>query len=221
MQSSPKEPKASWSDELLRRLVACPLCDGLIELPTLDDGQVVICRRCKGGVYHKKPNSLERSLAVSIAGLCLLMPSLWLPMIGLSTLGLSNEATLIESLLLLINDGFYLIATCLFVFTIAIPLVRLLVVCYVVSAIRQQRFSPRLVVVFRAYRRLDSWSMLHVYMLGIVVSMYKLVSLADLTLGLGLLSLCGLLLCSTLLTVTLDEHLIWERLEEGLAAAHR
>jgi len=50
-------------------------------------------------------------------------------------------------------------------------------------------------------------------MLGIVVSMYKIDDLAELSLGVGLVSLILMLLCSILISLTLDKPLIWQKLE--------
>lgn len=202
-------------------LLACPLCDALTPKPEINEGQVVICRRCHSSLFAKKRNSLQRTLALSIAGLLLLIPAVTLPVIGLSTLGLFNQTTLIETLLLLIDDGFYFISGCFFLFAVAIPVSRLLVVCYVVVQIMRQQVTQQLVTLFRCYRQLEPWAMLHVYVLGLVVSMYKLVSLAELNVGLGLLSLGLLLICSTLVSVTLDEALFWRKLEGGLVTGNR
>jgi paraquat-inducible protein A len=46
--------------------------------------------------------------------------------------------------------------------------------------------------------------------------MYKLSSLADMTIDGGLISLIFLLLCSTLVSVTIDQHNIWHELEKSL-----
>jgi paraquat-inducible protein A len=58
--------------------------------------------------------------------------------------------------------------------------------------------------------------MVHVFFMGVIVSMYKLSSLADMTIDGGLFSLVLLLICSTLVSVTMDEHSIWEELEKSL-----
>jgi paraquat-inducible protein A len=57
--------------------------------------------------------------------------------------------------------------------------------------------------------------MLNVFLLGIVVSMYKLLDDTELTVNYGLLAFVLLLLCSTMVTVTLDQQYIWDKLERN------
>ncbi|MOA09323.1 Paraquat-inducible protein A [compost metagenome] len=56
--------------------------------------------------------------------------------------------------------------------------------------------------------------MLEVYLMGILVSIVKLVDMADLTLGIGLFCFIGLLLSQIWLEVTMSPHQIWEALED-------
>jgi paraquat-inducible protein A len=101
-------------------------------------------------------------------------------------------------------------------FTIAIPSVRLITALSISSCIKFNRVKPSLLVFFRSYHLLDTWTMVHVFFMGVIVSMYKLSSLADMTIDGGLLSLVLLLVCSTLVSVTMDEHSIWDELEKSL-----
>ena len=56
--------------------------------------------------------------------------------------------------------------------------------------------------------------MLNVFLLGIVVSMYKLLDDAELSVDYGLLAFVLLLICSTMASVTLDQHYVWQKLEK-------
>ena len=67
---------------------------------------------------------------------------------------------------------------------------------------------------FRAYHHLDNWAMLNVFMLGIVVSMYKLIDDTELTINLGLLTFSLFLICSTMASTALDQDSIWDKLED-------
>ena len=196
-------------------LLACPQCDGLSAKPVLKEGQKAICKRCGGKVLERKRDPIRRTLAVALAGLLLLFPAMVLPLIGVSAVGLFNQASLLDCIAILIQNGYFLIAVSLFIVTIAVPIVRLLAALYISWCIRTKRITPALVHFFRWYHQLDSWTMLHVFLLGIMVSMYKLVALAELSVGLGLIAFILLLVCSTLVSVTLDKHYIWEQLEAG------
>ncbi|WP_286264065.1 paraquat-inducible protein A [Thalassotalea atypica] len=204
------------SRQVIDNFNVCHLCDGLSITPAIKPGQKALCPQCNSTVYECKHNPIERTLAISLAGMLLYIPTLMLPIIGIGAAGIYNNASLFDCIALMINQGFYVIAFSLFMFTLAIPLVRLFSAFYISFAIYRKKVTPSLFVFFRSYHILDSWAMIHVFFFGIVVSMYKLVELADLSLEGGLLSLILLLLCSTLISVTMDHHHFWEHMEQAL-----
>lgn len=199
----------------INHLIACPLCDALCQQPETKEGQKVVCKMCGGKIYDHKVNSINRTFFIALAGLLIFLPAINLPLIGISAIGLSNQASLLDCVILFIHDGYPVIAFALFVFTVAMPLVKLGSAFYVAGSVKFNRINPSLLYFFRTYHQLDSWTMLHVFLLGIVVSMYKLVSMASLSIGLGFIAFVMLLLCSTLVSVTLDHHLIWHKLSEA------
>ena len=199
--------------ENLNHLIACPQCDAISVMPNINEGQVASCHRCGAKLLECKSDPINRTMAVSLAGLILLLPAVSLPLIGIHAAGLFNNASLIDCIALLIDGDFYLIAISLFIFTLAVPAVRLFAALYICWSLKFNRLSPSLLKFFRSYHHLDSWVMLHVFFLGLIVSMYKLISLAELSIGLGFFAFVLLLLCSTLISVTLDQHLVWKKLE--------
>jgi len=198
----------------LDSLIACKQCDGLFTLPKLKEGQKARCCHCGGTLTVFKRNSVERSMALSVAGLVFFVPAVSLPIFGISAAGNANEASLIESIVLAINNGDYIVATALFLFTIAIPLVRLIMSLVIHLSLRAQKNTAKLRTFFRSYQNLDSWAMVHVLLLGVIISMYKLGESSELQIGTGLVSLCLLLFCSTMLSITMDHQHIWQQLDE-------
>jgi paraquat-inducible protein A len=197
-------------------MVACNQCDSLLPIPMLSEGQNALCGCCGAFIFSKKKDSINRTIAVAIASLVLFFPATLLPIIGIGLAGLYNEASLLDCITLLINSRNYVIAFAVFMFTIAIPTVRIITALYITLCIKFNRVTPSLLVFFRSYHLLDTWTMVHVFFMGVIVSMYKLSSLADMTIDGGLFSLVLLLVCSTLVSVTMDEHSIWDELEKSL-----
>lgn len=193
----------------------CPACDAITEKVEIAEGHQAHCQRCDGVVIQRKVNPLNRTIAIACGGILLLVPALILPLFGVKAAGHSNQASLIDCLEILIEREQFIIATCLFLFTVAAPTIRLISALYVCLRIKLNWYSEGLLHFFRSYKQLDTWAMLNVLMLGMIVTMYKLFSLAELTLGLGLLAMSLFLLLSTLLSLTMDEHLLWDKLEQG------
>jgi paraquat-inducible protein A len=201
---------------VVNNMIACHQCDSLLPMPLLLEGQNALCGCCGAMLFSKKRDAINRTAAVAVAGLLLFFPATLLPIIGIGAAGLYNDASLLDCITFLINSRNYVLAFAVFMFTVAIPAVRLITALYISFCIKFNHVKPSLLVFFRSYHLLDTWTMIHVFLLGVIVSMYKLSSLADMTIDGGLLSLILLLLCSTLVSVTMDQHSVWDELEKSL-----
>ncbi len=195
------------------QLIACLQCDALYDTPILKQGQSAKCIRCGSILAERKVDSIERSFYWSLAGIMLSVPAILLPIMGVTLVGQYHHASLLDCILALIEHGFIMIATLVFLFTLAVPIVRLLGAFYITSSFKFNRLKPSLLHFFRAFHHLDNWAMLNVFMLGIVVSMYKLLDDTELSVNMGLLAFILWLICSTMAASSLDQDYIWQELE--------
>lgn len=196
-----------------KQLIACQQCDALYDTPMLKQGQSAICTRCGSMLTERKVDSIERSFFWSLAGIILSVPAILLPIMGVTLVGQYHHASLLDCILVLIDRGFIMIATLVFLFTLAIPVVRLLGAFYITYSFKFNRLKPSLLYFFRAHHYLDNWAMLNVFLLGIVVSMYKLLDDTELSVNMGLLAFILWLICSTMASSALDQDYIWQELE--------
>lgn len=196
-------------------LVACPQCDAVYEKPYLKQGQLSKCNRCGSTLVERKVNSINRSFYWSLAGLILMLPAILLPIMGVTLAGQFHEASLFDCILVLIDRGFFMIACLVFLFAIAVPIVRVTGALYLAYSFKFNRLKPSLLNFFRAYHHLDHWAMLNVFMLGIVVSMYKLIDDTELSINLGLVAFIFWLISSTMSAAALDQDYIWDKLEKA------
>lgn len=197
--------------------VACQQCDALYDKPQLKQGQLAKCNRCGSMLIERKVDFIDRSFNWSLAGLMLMLPAILLPIMGVTLAGQFHQASLFDCILVLIDRGFFMVACLVFLFAIAVPIVRLAGAFYISYCFKFNKLKPSLLNFFRAYHHLDHWAMLNVFMLGIVVSMYKLIDDTELSVNLGLLAFIFWLICSTMSTVALDQDCIWEKLEKTFA----
>ena len=186
----------------------------MYDRPTLKQGQNVKCSRCGGTIIERKVDSIERSFFWSLAGIILLFPAISLPIMGVTLMGQHHQASLLDCVLVLIDRGFFLIASLVFLFAIAVPIVRLFGAFYITYSFKFNKLKPSLLSFFRAYHHLGHWTMLNVFMLGIVVSMYKLLDDTELSVNMGLLAFIFWLISSTMASSTLDQDYIWQTLED-------
>ena len=196
----------------LKNWLACSDCDLLLERKDLAEGERASCPRCKNTLDERKKDTSNRTLAVACAGLISFIPAITQPLLGLQAVGLTNQASLTECIVSIYNSHLYLVSVLVTLFCIVIPLARLLIVCYLMILVKRNKQSQLGLRLYRYFHEWEEWGMLEVFMLGMIVALYKILGLASAIYGVGLISFAFLLLSATLVTQFLDEQYVWEKL---------
>jgi paraquat-inducible protein A len=106
-------------------LIACPECDSLQRSPTLPMGATARCARCGAVLYRRKRDSLDRVLALTIAGLILFMLANIYPFLTFRLETQRQETTLITGIIELYNQGMWIVAAVVLLTSIVMPLLEL------------------------------------------------------------------------------------------------
>lgn len=193
--------------------IACHECDLLYELPPLPEGSVAKCSRCGAVLQSHKRDSLDRTLSWTIAGLILFALANTYPFLALKSEGLVRETTLITGVEQLYKQDMRSVAVLVFLTSILFPLLQLVGTLYVLLPLKFNRLPWKMAPVFRFIRGIQPWSMMEVFMIGILVSAVKLAKMASVIPGLALYSFVILIFVMAAVAASLDPHLVWERLE--------
>jgi paraquat-inducible protein A len=194
--------------------IACHECDLLYELPPLPEGSVAKCSRCGGVLQRHKRDSLDRTLAWTIAGLILFVVANAFPFLDLKKGDLVRQTTLITGVLELYQQGMRSVAVLVFLTSILFPAVQLGGLLYLLLPLKVKLlpwWKPA--SVFRFIQRIHPWAMMEVFMVGILVSMVKLGKLAKVVPGIAIYSFAILIFVLAAAASSMDPHLIWDRLE--------
>ena len=195
-------------------LIACHECDLIHRVKPLPIKGVANCTRCGSVLYRHKPNSLERTLALSLAGLVLFVLANSFPFLALKMESQLHQTNLITGIKVLYTQGMQGLAVVVLLTTILAPLAQLLGMLYLLLPLRHDRVPLQFAPIFRLVRGLQPWSMMEVFMLGILVSVVKLAKMAQIVPGIAIFSFFGLIVVLTAATVSLDPHEIWHRWEK-------
>ena len=76
------------------QFIACHECDLIHKLPDIPDGGAARCLRCEATLYRPRKDSLNRTLALSIAGIILFVIANTFPFIGFNIQAQIRETTL-------------------------------------------------------------------------------------------------------------------------------
>jgi len=191
---------------------ACPECDLLLNRALPEIGEKALCPRCGHLLYRPRKQSIERTFALSVAGLIVIFPANLLPLIGIKLLGNSHDGTLWSGVIGLFNEGMWAVAILVFLSSILFPLTNIILSLLISAHLYFDKPNRYLGCWMRWLQHLDEWAMLEVYTLGIIVACVKLASTADLKLGFGLYAFVTLLLITAMLASSLDPYLFWQRI---------
>lgn len=198
---------------LHRMFIACDECDLLEAVPPLHAKSSAKCRRCGALLYRRRLRSVERTLALSVAGLVLLCIANFYPFLGFELQGDLIETTLIGGIELLYRNDKFAIAAVVFFTAILAPVLQLAATLYVFLPLHLNRRPRDMDRVFRWIQHLQPWAMIEVFTLGILVSMVKLSQMATIVPGIALWAFALLIVVLAFASAVMDPAQVWERLE--------
>ncbi len=195
-------------------LIACHGCDLLLTKIEAVAGKKHFCPRCHSVLIHKKVNSINKVLAISISGLIAYIPAIFLPLLTLHTMGMSQSGSIFDAFLSFYNQKYYIVATLVFITSVFFPLLNLSLLFSVSLQLKFRRYSQSLPFLFRAARHLDEWGMPDVYLIALLVTIVKISGIATIDYNIGFFCFIFLVLMARASTSALDPDVFWERIEE-------
>ncbi len=206
----------SHSDVSFDDLIACPGCDLLHHKRQLRTGEYARCERCNDVIQTCKPHTVDRTLAATLAALVLLLLSLFTPFLSLSRAGIESSISVLDSVQALWNSRMRWLGLMTLALIVLLPLTRFLLIGWVMWRLRFGRKVRRSMrMAFRWSLRLEPWAMADIFMVGVVVSLVKISTLANLQVGLAFWALLALIGVSLLISITLCKDTIWARLRQN------
>ena len=80
--------------------------------------------------------------------------------------------------------------------------------------LQKGRYRPWLVPVARGIFLAQNWAMVEVFIIGVIVSLVKIMAMATVVLGISFWAYTAFAICFTLAVANLDRYQCWERIEE-------
>jgi len=200
---------------MTKSLIACHECDLIHQVQPLPDGGAARCVRCDALLYYQKKDSLDRTLSLTIAGLVLFIVANTFPFLAMKSGGLVRETTLITGIKGLHHQGMEALALLVLLTSILVPFVQIAGMLYVLVPLKVNRVPRNLALVYRFLRSVQPWSMMEVFMLGILVSYVKLGKMAKIVPGLALYSFVVLIFVLAGAAASMDPRIVWDRLGDS------
>lgn len=191
-------------------LAVCPTC---AMVSPVTAGR---CPRCGTHLHLRKPASIQTTVALMLAAAALYVPSHLLPVMTTMELGVVTHNTIIKGMMTFWNTGAYPIAIVIFTASILIPLLKIGALTWLcLAATGKVHPSPTaLGRLFWLTELLGRWSMVDIFVVGILVSLVQLGNYMSITPGPGALAFAGVVMLTMFAAMSFDPRLLWDRLDE-------
>ena len=194
-------------------ILACPDCDLLNRFPTVTQ-RTHLCLRCGAVLYRHRPDSIDRSLALTCAALILFIISNSFPFLAMKSGGFIQQTTLISGIVELWRQELYALAAVVMLTCLAVPLTQMTGLLYILAPLKwAKRPAPRAHRVFRLILHATPWGMMEVFMLGILVALVKLGKMATIVPGISAFSFVVLIFVMAWAVSNLNPAELWDRLD--------
>ncbi|MGF6756391.1 paraquat-inducible protein A [Paraburkholderia sp. GAS42] len=190
-------------------LIACHECDALFRKPRLDRRAMARCPRCKATLYRSASTRIDSIVAMTLAALITFLVAQAFPIVELETSGITSQTTLFGAIVALWNEDMQIVAVMVFCSTTLFPLTELLALLYVLVPVRAGYVPPLFNLVLRAIQFVRPWGMIEVFMLGVLITIVKMTSLARVTPEAALFAF-GVLTLMFAVVVTFDPRTLWD-----------
>jgi paraquat-inducible protein A len=190
-------------------LIGCHRCD-LVNLA----GHGERCMRCRTPLSFRKAGSIGHSAAFLIAAAVLYIPANVFPVMSITELGSATPYTIMGGIVELIDANLWPLALLVFFASITIPLMKLLILAYMLWQTKAGR-TEHLLGRTRAYRLIKfvgRWSMIDVFMISILVALVRFGQFTSIRAEAGAPCFAAVVVLTMFAVDGFDPRLMWDRL---------
>ena len=191
---------------------SCHTCALLVARPAT--GQPWACPRCDSAVHGlRRHDSIARTWALLTTASLLLIPANLLPVMTVVRFGQGEPSTILAGVAHLLRDGAVPLALLVLFASVVVPLAKIIaLVMLLVTTQRGSNWRTRdRTVLYRVTEAVGAWSMLDIFLVGILVALVRMDALASVSPGLGASFFGAAVVLTMLAAHSFDPRLIWDR----------
>ena len=175
------------------------------------------CPVCDEPLHQRKPNAFKRTLSLTLASLFFFIPANIFPIMKTVSLTTYENNTIIDGIFYFFEHSEYFVGIVIFLASVFVPIFKIIVLLTLLYSVHT-RSTWRLVDKVRFYRiihLIGKWSMLDIFVIGLMISMVQFGELAQVTTGLAAISFCAMVLLTMFATESFDTRLLWDKDTNG------
>jgi paraquat-inducible protein A len=174
------------------------------------------CPRCGAKLHWRRPNSIQTTWALVVAAAICYIPANALPVLATTTLGSTEDDTIIGGVIFLYASGSWPLALIVLIASVMIPLGKLLALGYLLTQVQRGRVRNRHESqrIYRIVEIIGRWSMLDVFVDAFVVALVQLQPLMSVEPGPGVVFFMAVVILTMLAAQAFDPRLLWDSAPE-------
>ena len=204
-------PESDPAGAAAARALGCEACQLLV--PASLEG--TRCPRCGAALDRRKPDLLRRTAALTAAALVLYPAGLIIPMTRSVEPGGLMQRNVIDGIAELFQHGFWYLGVLLFTVSVAIPVLKLLVLGWMMLRVKVPR-AKGLVLrtkIYRLIKEINRWSFMDPFIVALTAPLMAYPGIADVHTGAGALPFALVVVLTMLASHCFDTRLMWDAAE--------
>lgn len=191
-------------------LTACPTCRKVHRSPAY--GEEAYCSRCHSRLHSRKPDSIQRTAALLITGMLLYIPANIYPIMVTEYFGRPDENTIITGIITLWTHGSYLVASVVFAASVVVPIMKFLVIIYLLWSVHRRSTLARRekVHLYHITEFIGPWSMVDVFVVALLVALIQMGGIATVRPGIAAIAFASMVAVTMLSAMAFDPRLLWD-----------
>lgn len=204
-------PALGYAVKYVANTIVCASCDAVYRQVELKSREILTCSRCGHELARHPGTQAKRILPLTVASLIVFIIAHAFPIVEIEIRGLSSQTTLLGAVIALSSEGLSLVALLVFATTLLLPLLQLLILLWLLLPLISQRRVAGFAMLMRMLHQLRPWGMIDIFLLGVLVAIIKLSSMATVLPGPALWAFMALTLLLTVV-MAFDLSGLWKLL---------
>lgn len=181
------------------------------------------CDRCGARLHSRTPNAMNLSWASLIAAILLFLPANLLPVMTFKSFGKGEPSTIFSGILHLLEQDMLFIGLIVLIASIVVPVLKIIAMIILLCTVqfRLQTNLRQKTLMFRVVEWIGRWSMLDLFVIGILVALVQLGNIAHIEGNDGATAFAVVVLLTMFSAIVFDTRLIWDNGIADLPADNR
>ena len=189
--------------------VRCHECANLVEVPALYHRQRAHCPRCQYVITTYYQNMTQKLVAFSVAALIFMVAALCFKFLSFSANGQYHAINIISSIEVLAENNYLVLAMLQSAVILLLPVTILFCLLYLLVPVLFGKKPKYAAVLLKTIFALRPWTMVEIFLVAVLVSLVKIMSMADIGIGISFYAYALFAVCMTCTLMYLDKHQLY------------